>query len=137
MDFKKFRYHAVKVFVTLILLYIGAMGILGSLGLLGLLGRLRGGTLFDAILPLGIFLTSSLFLAMGVLHYRNSVTTLLKTTMAVFGLFILLPILFASIVFLNIGLMSFVASFLFFISIFVVPLGLLYISNKMTLKLTV
>ena len=133
MDFKKFRYHAVKVFVTLILLYIGAMGILGSLGLLG---RLRGGTLFDAILPLGIFLTSSLFLAMGVLHYRNSVTTLLKTTMAVFGLFILLPILFASIVFLNIGLMSFVASFLFFISIFVVPLGLLYISNKMTLKLT-
>ena len=134
MDFKKFRYHAVKVFVTLILLYIGAMGILGSLGLLG---RLRGGTLFDAILPLGIFLTSSLFLAMGVLHYRNSVTTLLKTTMAVFGLFILLPILFASIVFLNIGLMSFVASFLFFISIFVVPLGLLYISNKMTLKLTV
>ena len=134
MDFKKFRYHAVKVFVTLILLYIGAMGILGSLGLLG---RLRGGTLFDAILPLGIFLTSSLFLAMGFLHYRNSVTTLLKTTMAVFGLFILLPILFASIVFLNIGLMSFVASFLFFISIFVVPLGLLYISNKMTLKLTV
>ena len=134
MDFKKFRYHAVKVFVTLILLYIGAMGILGSLGLLG---KLRGGTLFDAILPLGIFLTSSLFLAMGVLHYRNSVTTLLKTTMAVFGLFILLPILFASIVFLNIGLMSFVASFLFFISIFVVPLGLLYISNKMTLKLTV
>ena len=134
MDFKNFRYHAVKVFVTLILLYIGAMGILGSLGLLG---RLRGGTLFDAILPLGIFLTSSLFLAMGVLHYRNSVTTLLKTTMAVFGLFILLPILFASIVFLNIGLMSFVASFLFFISIFVVPLGLLYISNKMTLKLTV
>ena len=134
MDFKKFRYHAVKVFVTLILLYIGAMGILGSLGFLG---RLRGGTLFDAILPLGIFLTSSLFLAMGVLHYRNSVTTLLKTTMAVFGLFILLPILFASIVFLNIGLMSFVASFLFFISIFVVPLGLLYISNKMTLKLTV
>ena len=133
MDFKKFRYHAVKVFVTLILLYIGAMGILGSLGLLG---RLRGGTLFDAILPLGIFLTSSLFLAMGVLHYRNSVTTLLKTTMAVFGLFILLPILFASTVFLNIGLMSFVASFLFFISIFVVPLGLLYISNKMTLKLT-
>ena len=134
MDFKKFRYHAVKVFVTLILLYIGAMGILGSLGLLG---GLRGGTLFDAILPLGIFLTSSLFLAMGVLHYRNSVTTLLKTTMAVFGLFILLPILFASIVFLNIGLMSFVASFLFFISIFVVPLGLLHISNKMTLKLTV
>ena len=134
MNFKKFRYHAVKVFVTLILLYIGAMGILGSLGLLG---KLRGGTLFDAILPLGIFLTSSLFLAMGVLHYRNSVTTLLKTTMAVFGLFILLPILFASIVFLNIGLMSFVASFLFFISIFVVPLGLLHISNKMTLKLTV
>ena len=134
MDFKKFRYHAVKVFVTLILLYIGAMGILGSLGLLG---KLRGGTLFDAILPLGIFLTSSLFLAMGVLHYRNSVTTLLKTTMAVFGLFILLPILFASLVFLNVGSVWFVASFLFFISIFVVPLGLLYISNKMTLKLTV
>ena len=134
MDFKKLGYHGFKVFVTLILLFTGAMGILGSLGLLG---RLRGGTLFDAILPLGVFLTSSLFLAMGVLHYRNSVTTLLKTTMAVFGLFILLPILFASIVFLNIGLMSFVASFLFFISIFVVPLGLLYISNKMTLKLTV
>ena len=134
MDFKKLGYHGVKVFVTLILLFTGAMGILGSLCLLG---GLRVGTLFDAILPLGIFLTSSLFLAMGVLHYRNSVTTLLKTTMAVFGLFILLPILFASIVFLNIGLMSFVASFLFFISIFVVPLGLLYISNKMTLKLTV
>ena len=134
MDFKKLGYHGFKVIVTLILLFTGAMGILGSLGLLG---GLRGGTLFDAILPLGIFLTSSLFLAMGVLHYRNSVTTLLKTTMAVFGLFILLPILFASIVFLNIGLMSFVASFLFFISIFVVPLGLLYISNKMTLKLTV
>ena len=134
MDFKKLGYHGFKVFVTLILLFTGAMGILGSLGLLG---GLRGGTLFDAILPLGIFLTSSLFLAMGVLHYRNSVTTLLKTTMAVFGLFILLPILFASIVFLNVGSVWFVASFLFFISIFVVPLGLLHISNKMTLKLTV
>ena len=134
MNFKKFRYHAVKVIVTLILLFTGAMGILGSLGLLHML---RGGTIFDAILPLGIFLTSSLFLAMGVLHYRNSVTTLLKTTMAVFGLFILLPILFASLVFLNVGSVWFVASFLFFISIFVVPLGLLHISNKMTLKLTV
>ena len=134
MDFKKLGYHGFKVFVTLILLFTGAMGILGSLGLLG---GLRGGTLFDAILPLGIFLTSSLFLAMGVLHYRNSVTTLLKTTMAVFGLFILLPILFASLVFLNVGSVWFVASFLFFISIFVVPLGLLHISNKMTLKLAV
>ena len=85
-------------------------------------------------LTLGIFITSCLFMAMAICHNLNPVSKLLKASLASFLILIFLPSLFAMINIAKHGSWTFMVPFLIFCGAFVIPMTLVLLSNKLTLR---
>lgn len=133
MSLKNITYIIFKIIVTLCLVCIGFLGIVRSLGVFYSIGKISIPPLIHAM-ALGIFITSCLFLAMAVTHNFSPVPKLLKASLASFSTLVFLPILFCLVMIVNRGSLMFLTPFLVFSTVFIVPMALVLVSNKLTYR---
>ena len=133
MSLKDIAYFSFKIIVTLILIYIGFRGMTASLEFFHSIGEISKFPLFE-VFTLGVFINSCLFLAIAVSHNFNPVSKLLKASLINFSVLILLPCLFCFAVDASHGSWMFLLPFLAFSTLFIGPMALVLLSNKLTVR---
>ena len=118
-----------KICVSLILYYIGFTGLTMAIYTLA-----TGASFSKTLIVTGVTLMSILFIVMAVQHNFRPVAKLLKITVLVFGVFLFVPCIFSIGALYPNSVMFWLRLITVFYSIFLIPIGLVYISNRLNLK---
>lgn len=128
MDFRHIGFIIFKLLASAALVYLGYSGVLTFMASLSM--DLGIESLF--VSAIGMFALLALIMAIQ-LHFRP-ITGLLKLSLGVFLVGLFIPLFYSTIVIVSKGGSWYIESFLIFMSTMLVPIGLAYGVNKLTLR---